>query len=294
MSTSLARYLFGVNRWSAVILLTLLVGCSSTTFFYNRLDTLIAWYVSDYVRLNREQDKLFDVRLAQLHDWHRREELSTYIALLDAMDKALEDTVTDTELLMLYEGLLAAAERLRVKMTALAIDFGDQLSFEQRLEFVASIRANQQEWYDERVEMDDDDYRQLLRDRFVDNLADFLGRLNREQRSLIAERTQDMMRLHEPWHEQRTRWLDRLEAALRDNPENWQVPVQQALDSWEDDQSEEYRTTLARNQALTRRLLVDIVNSRTPRQDEHLRRVITDYRSDFASLLPIDDDLVEQ
>lgn len=286
MFTSPVHYRSGASRWISLALLVLLVGCSSTTFFYNRLDTLIGWYVSDYVSLTRDQDALFDKQLEALHDWHRREELPRYISLLNATDDSLNNPLTDTELAALYDRFLTAAERLRVKMTAIAIDFGRELTLEQRLEFVASIRANQQTWYDERVDMSDDEYRKLLVNRFTDNLADFLGRLNDEQRHLIAERTQAMMRLHEEWHAQRTRWLDRLEAALRDNPENWQEPTRRALDSWDSDQTEAYRATLAHNQIISRKLILDIVNSRTPRQDQRLRGVIADYRDDFTSLLP--------
>lgn len=284
----------GASRWAWLVLLALLVGCSSTTFLYNRLDTLIGWYVNDYVSLTREQNALFDEQLEALHAWHRREELPQYIALLDALDAALDNPLTDAELEVLYDRFLAAAERLRVKMTTIAIDFGGELTLEQRLAFVASIRTNQQTWYDERVAMDDDAYRNLLVNRFTDNLADFLGRLNDEQRQLIAERTKGMLRLHDEWHTQRSRWLDRLTAALRDNPDNWQAPVREALDSWDSDQSNAYQTTFAHNQRLSQALILDIVNRRTARQDKHLRRVIADYRNDFASLLPAELSSVEE
>ncbi len=294
MFTSPVRCRSGANRWTWLVLLALLAGCSSTTFLYNRLDTLISWYLSDYVSLTREQDALFDKQLEALHDWHRREELPQYIVLLDAVDEALDSPLTDAELNVLYNRFLAVAERLRVKMTAVAIDFGSELSLEQRLEFVASIRDNQQTWYDERIDMDDDAYRKLLVNRFTDNLADFLGRLNDEQRQLIDERTKGMLRLHEEWHTQRSHWLDRLEAALRDNPDNWQVPVKRALDSWDSGQSDGYRATFAHNQRTSQRLILDIVNGRTARQDKRLRGVIADYRKDFASLLPAELSLVEQ
>lgn len=294
MFTSPAHFRSGASRWTWFVLLGLLVGCSSTTFLYNRLDTLIGWYVNDYVSLTREQEALFDKQLEALHAWHRQEELPQYISLLNGVDKALDKPLTNAELDPLYDRFLAAAERLRVKMTAIAIDFGSELTLEQRLAFVASVRANQQTWYDERVDMSDAEYRKLLVNRFTDNLADFLGRLNGEQRHLIAERTKGMLRLHEEWHTQRSRWLDRLTAALRDNPDNWQTPVREALDSWDSDQSEAYRATLAHNQMISRKLILDIVNSRTPRQDKRLRGVIGDYRDDFRSLLPAELSAVEQ
>ena len=36
----------------AAVLLCLLGACSSTTFVYNRLDSILPWYLDDYVDLN--------------------------------------------------------------------------------------------------------------------------------------------------------------------------------------------------------------------------------------------------
>ena len=47
-------------RVAVIACLLCLAACSSTTFVYNRLDTILPWYVDDYVELNREQDKYLD------------------------------------------------------------------------------------------------------------------------------------------------------------------------------------------------------------------------------------------
>ena len=65
----------GVRRLALAALLLTQVGCSSTSFFYNRLDTLINWYVDDYVTLTRDQRAEFENQLNELLTWHRREEL---------------------------------------------------------------------------------------------------------------------------------------------------------------------------------------------------------------------------
>ena len=58
----------------AALLLTL-VGCSSTTFVYNRLNLIIPWYVGKYVDLSRDQKKVLDAELQPFLQWHRHEEL---------------------------------------------------------------------------------------------------------------------------------------------------------------------------------------------------------------------------
>lgn len=113
MQIFLARCPSGVKRWTAIVLLALVAGCSSTTFFYNRLPIFVGWYVGDYVTLSREQGVLFDAQLEILLDWHRQAELPQYITLLDSLSVALDDTFTETELSLVYDAFQAAAERLR-------------------------------------------------------------------------------------------------------------------------------------------------------------------------------------
>ncbi len=55
---------FPARNFLLVMLLLTLVGCSSTTFIYNRLDFILPWYLDDYVDLNNEQDAFLDEQLA--------------------------------------------------------------------------------------------------------------------------------------------------------------------------------------------------------------------------------------
>jgi hypothetical protein len=45
--------MFRACKTFLVLTLFLLSGCSSTTFFYNRLDFILPWYLDKYVDLNR-------------------------------------------------------------------------------------------------------------------------------------------------------------------------------------------------------------------------------------------------
>jgi len=84
-------------------LLLCLSGCSSTTFLYNRLDTLIGWYVRDYVPLSRDQRNDFNRRVEALLDWHRADELPEYVAWLDEFEESLDDGVSEGELNQLID-----------------------------------------------------------------------------------------------------------------------------------------------------------------------------------------------
>ena len=62
--------------WHTVVgllLLCVLAGCSSTSFFYNRLDFFVPWYLGDYVSLDRSQDELLENQLQPFLAWHRQD-----------------------------------------------------------------------------------------------------------------------------------------------------------------------------------------------------------------------------
>ena len=62
--------------------LIFLVGCSSTTFIYNRIDFLLPWYLESYVDLNQEQRQKLNELLEPFFEWHREEAVSyTHLTL---------------------------------------------------------------------------------------------------------------------------------------------------------------------------------------------------------------------
>lgn len=82
-----------------IIICLLLCSCSSQ-FAYRHLDWIIAWYSDDYLDLNRQQEKVLEVELSQLLNWHEQSQLPKYRDQLTAILNDLsalplsEDTIT--------------------------------------------------------------------------------------------------------------------------------------------------------------------------------------------------------
>ena len=74
-------------------MLLAVTACSATQFIYNRVDILVRWYLGDYVSLDRDQRARFDQRLEVFLEWHRSEELPSYVVLLDESLTILDDGV---------------------------------------------------------------------------------------------------------------------------------------------------------------------------------------------------------
>lgn len=70
-----------LSRLLCVLLLAAgATGCAK--LFYNRLDSLAAWYVGNLVSLDDHQQSTLRAWLAQTLEWHREKELGRYATFL--------------------------------------------------------------------------------------------------------------------------------------------------------------------------------------------------------------------
>lgn len=266
-------------------MLLCLGSCSSTTFLYNRLDTLIGWYVGDYVSLSRDQRSDFNRRVNVLLDWHRTEELPRYVIWLVAFEESLDEGLTERELNQLIDQLEAAASRLQIKVLDLLINFGATLSHEQRIEFVLTLQQDQAELEQKYLARTDDAYYQDIQKQFQKNLSRFLGTLTDSQERTVEERSAEYQRLDFLWVEDRGRWVSQLERVLRINDPDWPDQAREIYLKRRDNRDSAYEQTFARNTTISREIVLSVLNQRTSKQDLRLRREIGKYRTDFEALI---------
>lgn len=262
-----------------------MAGCSSTTFFYNRLDTLISWYVDDFVTLTKAQEGDFEVRLDALLAWHRQEELPRYVAFLDDINAMLDREITPEDSAYLLEGFTDAAERLQQASLDMMLAFGETLSPAQRLEFIAALKVDQQELKDEYLDRSDEEFQEANQERMADRLSEFTGRLSKAQKAVIAEAAKDFVRLDALWLADRDRWIADVEAIVTANEPDWAAQVRAVLNDRRSQRSADYNAGFEQNAEVSQSIIVAIINDRTPEQDRRLRRNLQDYREDFLQLI---------
>jgi len=250
------------RTWCAALLGLLLAGCSSTTFLYNRLDFIVPWYVGGYVDLDREQKRQLAGKLEPFLFWHREVELPAYLGILDKANAALDGDVSEEQLAAL----------------------GETLSQVQLAQFIDRLREEQREFEEDDLSRDDTVYRQDVLGRLEDNLEDYLGRLQPGQRDMLAVAVARLRRGDGVWLGERARWLDRLQALLQREP-GWQDDLRQAIATREEFNSALYREIYEHNAAVVYAALAEVLNSRSERQDDRLRRKLLDLREDLEVLI---------
>lgn len=260
-----------------------LVGCSGTTFVYNRLDFLVPWYVERYVDLDRTQAKRFDVALAPLLQWHRREELPRYVALIGEMLESLDQPLTVPIVDQYTDRLEIAWYRLRDRGLEELLILADDLSSEQIDEFLQALEKKQRKYERKYLDRDDDEFRDDAYDEIRDSLTDFLGRLDSAQRLRVRQASLDLLRTDDRWLSERAQWLLMLRRQLRREP-GWQEDIRTTIRDWEAQLDPESMRVYDLNTRIIQDVLIDVINARNDRQDARLRRTLENYAQDFAVL----------
>ncbi|RZL35139.1 MAG: hypothetical protein EOP35_15390 [Rubrivivax sp.] len=168
-----------LKRLATLLCLTALVGligCSSVTLAYNQFPLLASLWADSYLDLDGDQRSRLKTQLAALQAWHRREELPQWQALLRQAHAALDDGVTQDELLALERGARASAQRTLQHAAPLAAPLLAELKPEQWQHLQKKLDDKTAEWRDKQGGRRGPDERAK---RYADNLERWLGDLDR-------------------------------------------------------------------------------------------------------------------
>ncbi len=273
-------------RWRRLVLLALLAGlasCSSTTFFYNRLDFLVPWYVEDYVDLDRMQQGFLEEQLDPFLTWHRREELPRYVETVDRIEDAVSDSLEYEELVAIQRDIEAAYRRLEARGMEWMLALGGELTDEQMDEFLDSLEERQGEFEEEYLERDAQEFVDDSYDNLKDNLEDYLGRLSKEQKAIAKRAAWELARADAAWLEEQSRWLEKLRELLKREP-GWEQRLKDAVAVREQNFTPEYAEAIEHNTQVLYRAVSEILNSRSEKQDKVLREKLRELREDLLAL----------
>ncbi|MDR7296835.1 hypothetical protein J2X16_002182 [Pelomonas aquatica] len=164
--------------FSLAVLLAL-IGCSSLTLAYNQLPLLAGLWADRYLDLDSGQERRLKEKLQAWQAWHRREELPQWLALVRQAQAALEDGVTQDELLALERGARASVERSLQHAAPLAAPLLAELKPEQWQHLQKKMDEKTEEWREKNAGRDGPDERAK---RYTNNLQRWLGDLDRPVR----------------------------------------------------------------------------------------------------------------
>ncbi len=98
--------------WVALLLVSLLGGCTAIRTVYNQADFVAAWRADDYFSLTDEQKRMFRANFSRLHAGHRATQLRAYAGLLEAIDVRLARGPGLQDVAWAVDGVKAQSRRL--------------------------------------------------------------------------------------------------------------------------------------------------------------------------------------
>ena len=101
---------------------------------------------------------------------------------------------------------------------------------------------------------------------------------------MLHAASEDLRRSDSAWLTERAAWLDKLALLLEREP-GWQQRVRDAVAARPQTVSRDYQQVYDHNAQVLYTALAELLNSRTERQDRHLRDRLYDLRSDLETLV---------
>ena len=263
--------------------LIFLVGCSSTTFIYNRIDFLLPWYLESYVDLNQEQRQKLNELLEPFFEWHREEELPKYVKIIEDFESILDEKIELASIEAITHEVEQSWFRLEDNMITWVIPMTRELSNEQITEFLQTMQTkttqNENKYLSRNLQTyQNDNYKRIRK-----NLRRFIGGMNKDQLDLIDIASKEMIRVDGQWIDNRKALIENLKVILK-RGDGWELDLEN-ITHRDDKVASNYRRTYSHNIAVNERLFVEILNSRTEKQDKKLRSQLLRYKTDIKTLI---------
>lgn len=267
--------------------LFLLVGCSSITLVYNRIDWFAPFYVDDYVSLNRGQRTLLKRELVELRDWHCGTQLSHYArwaAVLE--DDIREQRLTAAQVATRYDEVRVAMRHVVSAASPGTAELFLSLSTEQHEQFFRQLDRENADFVASYIDVSLPKAQKAYAARMQKQLGDWIGSLSSEQEQRVrvwservAPTAADRLVARRAWQMELRRLLSEpgdplsFENALREllaHPDQFRPERYQAV-------RESYRAEMVA-------LLADMATMLTPRQRDRLLTQARSWRRDFERL----------
>ena len=277
------------NHLIFLLLVTVLVGCSSIKLGYRFLDNAIRWKINDYVSLTAEQSSQVTRRINEFHRWHQSTQLATYA---DFMRRGVEqferDSLGADDFRKMYDEAFdlmgVSLDKLIPVITDMLLSL-DQSQIPQVIKNLERESAN-----DLKSDFAITPAQRLAKrqNRMIQRLVKWTGPLNKDQMALIGTWAKDLPVDKEVRVSRQNALLNTLAEQLRNrsNPQQFKLRILQQVKTPEKFSNQNYTKSYNKRKQMTLQLMADLFNSLTPQQRATLIASTRKYQTDFQSLVP--------
>ena len=265
-----------------IILSLAFTGCSNQ-FVYDRIDRLAQFYIERYVDLDKDQSSLLYVNLAAIKEWHRQDELASYLKFLGRIETDIQADISAATVASWVEQLRLSYAQIRDKVVPALVQLAQTLTTAQIEEFAANMEERNRELEQEYLTRDETEYRESVFEGIEDRLDEWLGRLTPEQQQTLHQAVSKLERLDRQWLDNRRVWQQRINAELARQP-GWQARLTALVTSRSDYAQQDDIDADSRNEQRIYAAIAAVLNMRTDRQQRKLTQQLSQWQRDLEAL----------
>ena len=269
-----------------IVVLSLMLAACSIKTLYNRLENLIPSYVEGMVSLDDVLEEKVEQRTQTLINWHRNTQLIQYADLLRTFQQDLGPQLTEEQVIQHISAMESLWYPLAQKINEERSILLPLLSDEQRNELFASIEVKNEDFYDEYVDLDNEERIEQYTESMLDNYESWFGELNDRQQQYVEQAAYQIHGSASLRLQQRKVWQQSISEMLEsaDNTDKKTERLRTFFENFNIDDDAELARANEANVQLIAELTVQIVNHLTPDQKEYFTDKTNDYIRIFTEL----------
>ncbi|MEI7783533.1 MAG: DUF6279 family lipoprotein [Betaproteobacteria bacterium] len=290
----------GSKRLSALkiivagLLLSLLGACSAVKVAYNNGHELAWWWLSDYLDVNGEDRSTLRQAVHQLHDWHRREQLPTYVDMLRGWQGPVGGDLNSEQVCRMADELLQRAAALAAMVQVLdppALQVLARLNPGQLAEMERNFAKGNRKFRDKYINVSPKELLVTRLDNALSRAEWLYGPLGRVQEQALRAALQAT-----PWDARealdwRVRRQQDIAQTLRGlsqgqaTPEQARIALGALLSRQLDPQEPAERARVMATRQQSCQVLAQLHASTTPAQRAKAQETLRNYAADLATLV---------
>jgi Family of unknown function (DUF6279) len=265
---------------------TVALAACSVGFVYDRLDLLIAWYVSGYVTLDDEQEARLRSAVRDTLAWQRDTQVPRYVSWLEDLARDADSPQSVEEISRRYDQAVVMADDFLAYVTPATAEVFRGLSARQIAELRKSLAEENDELWAEYAGDSPGERRARRQASAEKSIRRFVGRLTPAQRDLVAAELAGLDDLSDQWMNRRRFWQEQFVALLESPPPGDAFGAALRNLALQPNQFDDgaYRLRVEHNRGIILAMVAAVSASLSDEQRRHLKRKFGEYAADLRKL----------
>lgn len=176
-------------QYILILLLACLINsCGLVKSAYNHAPEVINWWLDDYLDLTQTQQSVLNSALHRLHDWHRQNQLPSYITMLQELqDVVIKEQISPSDACEKINRIKTSFSELQLESIPIIIEIAPLLSDKQLQYFQTKLKKRALKWKSEWIQDTTEEQIEVRLKKIEDFSEKVYGSLNESQHIMLKQ-----------------------------------------------------------------------------------------------------------